>query len=146
MPKIVALVCLSISALATPAAVIGQAVYGNIVGTVVDQSGAGVPNAKVTITDTSRAVSFPVTTNDSGFFTQRFLIVGRYQVRVEAEGFRAYVQTVSVSVDQETSLDIKLQIGAMSEAVEVSAGTPLLKTERSDVATTFSEKDRKSVV
>jgi Carboxypeptidase regulatory-like domain len=115
-------------------------VYGNIVGTVNDESGAALPNAKVTITDMNRAVSFTATTNESGFFTRRFLIVGRYQVRVEAEGFRAYVQDVSVSVDQETTLNVKLQIGELSEAVEVSAGTPLLKTERSDVATTFSEK------
>ena len=93
-----------------------------------------------TITDTSRAVSFTTTTNDSGFFTQRFLIAGRYTVRVEADGFRAYVREVSVSVDQETNLDVKLQVGALSETLEVSAGTPLLKTERSDVAITYSEK------
>ena len=61
-------------------------------------------------------------------------------MRVEAESFRAYLQDVSVSVDQETSLDVKLQLGELSETVEVTAGTPLLKTERSDVATTFSEK------
>ena len=128
MPKVVALICLSLFTLVTPAGVVGQAVYGNIVGTVVDESGAGLPNAKVLITDMSRAVSFPTSTNESGFFTQRFLIVGRYQVRVEAEGFRAYVQDVSVSVDQETSLNVKLQIGELSETVEVSAGTPLLKT------------------
>ena len=140
MRKIVAVVCVSLSTLITPIAAVAQAVYGNIVGTVLDQSGAGLPNAKVTITDTNRAVSFTTTTNESGFFTQRFLIVGRYQVRVEAEGFRAYLQDVSVSVDQETSLNVRLQLGELSETVEVSAGTPLLKTERSDVATTFTEK------
>jgi outer membrane receptor protein involved in Fe transport len=140
MRKAVALVCLSIFTLFIPAPVPGQAVYGNIVGTVVDETGAGLPNAKVIITDTSRAVSFTATTNESGFFTQRFLIAGRYQVRVEAEGFRAHAQDVSVSVDQETNLDVKLQVGQVSETVEVTAGTPLLKTERSDVATTFSEK------
>src|SRR5919112_707094 len=140
MRKAAAVVCLSLVVLLSAVAASGQAVYGNIVGTVVDDSGAGLPNAKVTITDVSRAASFTTTTNDSGFFTQRFLIAGRYQVRVEVEGFRAYVQDVSVSVDQETSLNIKLQVGQVSETVEVSAGTPLLKTERSDVATTFSEK------
>ncbi len=50
------------------------------------------------------------------------------------------MQDVSVSVDQETNLDVKLEVGALSETLEVSAGTPLLKTERSDVATTYSEK------
>ena len=108
--------------LLTPNLAGAQAVYGNIVGTVVDRSGAGLPNAKVLITDVSRAVSFTATTNESGFFTQRFLIAGRYQVRVEASGFSAYVQDVSVSVDQETSLDIKLEVGNVGEVVEISAG------------------------
>jgi outer membrane receptor protein involved in Fe transport len=140
MRKTIALACLCLFGLSTPVSVFGQAVYGNIVGTVVDSSGAGLPGVKVVITDVNRAVTFTTTTNQSGFFTQRFLIAGPYQVRVEAPGFRAYVQDVSVSVDQETSLDITLQVGEVSETVEVSAGTPLLKTERSDVATTFSEK------
>jgi Carboxypeptidase regulatory-like domain/TonB dependent receptor len=140
MRKAVALGCLCSVLLFSPLSASGQAVYGNVVGTVVDPSGAAVPNAKVIISDTSRAVTFSTTTNESGFFTQRFLIAGTYQVRVEASSFRAYVQDVSVSVDQETSLDIKLQVGDLNETVEVTAGTPLLKTERSDVATTFSEK------
>ncbi len=140
MRKAMALGCLCSVLLCLPLSASGQAVYGNVVGTVVDPSGAAVANAKVVISDTSRAITFTTTTNDSGFFTQRFLIAGPYQVRVEAGSFRAHVQEVSVSVDQETSLDIKLQLGDLTETVEVTAGTPLLKTERSDVATTFSEK------
>jgi outer membrane receptor protein involved in Fe transport len=134
------MVCVCVWVLVSSASAPAQAVYGTIVGTVVDDSGAAVPGATVTITDTSRAVNFTTTTNDSGFFTQRFLIVGRYSVRVEVDGFRAYVREASVSVDQETNLDVKLEVGALSETLEVSAGTPLLKTERSDVATTYSEK------
>jgi hypothetical protein len=57
----------------------------------------------------SRAVTFTATTNESGFFTQRSLIVGRYQVRVEAAGFSAYVQEVNASVDQETTVDVRLK-------------------------------------
>jgi outer membrane receptor protein involved in Fe transport len=140
MRKAIVLVYLSSLTLLTPVAASGQAVYGNIVGTVVDPSGAAVQSATVTITDIGRAVSSTTTTNESGFFTQRFLIVGRYQVRVEASGFSTYVQEVSVSVDQETSLNITLQLGQVSETVAVTAATPLLKTERSDVATTFNEK------
>jgi outer membrane receptor protein involved in Fe transport len=118
----------------------GQAVYGNIVGTVLDQSGAAVPNAKVVITDTQRSVSFNTATNNDGNFTQRFLIAGTYKVRVEAVGFKAALQTVSVSVDQESRVDVKLEVGEVSQVVEVSAEAPLLKTERSDVAVMFTEK------
>ena len=126
-------------------AAFGQAVYGNIVGTVTDPSGAAVPNAKVTITDTGRGVAVNATTNESGNFTQRFLIVGRYQVRVEVQGFKTSVQEVNVSVDQETSLEVKLQTGAVSEEVTITAEAPLLKTERADVAVTFSEKSLAAV-
>jgi carboxypeptidase family protein/TonB-dependent receptor-like protein len=131
---------LALFLLLAPAVVRAQAVYGNIVGTVTDQQSAAVPDAKVTITDTQRRVTFTTTTNSSGNFTQRFLIAGTYQVRVEASGFKVTLQTVSVSVDQESRLDVKLEVGEVSQVVEVSAESPLLKTERSDVAVTFSEK------
>ena len=85
MRKARALGCLCLVLLSLPISASGQAVYGNVVGTVVDPSGAAVANAKVIISDTSRAISFTTTTNESGFFTQRFLIAGTYQVRVEAE-------------------------------------------------------------
>ncbi len=124
----------------TPAAVFGQAVYGNIVGTITDSQGSAIANAKVTITDTQRAVNYTTTTNSDGNFTQRFLIAGTYQVRVEMSGFKSTVQTVPVSVDQESRADIKLEVGEISQVVEVTGDAPLLKTERSDVAITFSEK------
>ncbi len=139
MRKAMAVICLALIALLGQR-VFGQAVYGNIVGTVVDPSGAAVPNAKVFITDTQRSVSFNTTSNNDGNFTQRFLIAGTYQVRVEAAGFKAAVQVISVSVDQEARIDVKLQVGEVSQVVEISAEAPLLKTERSDVAVTFSEK------
>ena len=126
MRKAVGWVCLSFLSLSLPLSASAQAVYGTIVGTVLDSSSAGVPNAKVTITDLNRSVTFTTSTNESGFFTQRSLIAGRYQVRIEATGFNAHVQEVSVSVDQETTVDIKLQVGQMSETVEVTGGAPLL--------------------
>ncbi len=132
-------VCLSLLSWAVPSPGLSQAVYGTIVGTVRDASGGALSNTRVVITDPSRAVSFTATTNDSGHFSQRFLLGGRYQIRVESTGFRAHLQDVVVSVDQETLVDIQMQVGDLSETVEVAAGTPLLKTERSDVATTFDD-------
>jgi hypothetical protein len=135
-----ALVFLALFVLLTPAAAFGQAVYGNIVGTVTDPQGSAVAGAKVTITDTQRQVAVATTTNSDGNFTQRALIAGTYQVRVEAAGFKAAVQTVIVSVDQEARADLKLEVGEVSQVVEISAEAPLLKTERADVAVTFNEK------
>ncbi len=140
MREALAFVCLALFLSLTPVVTFGQAVYGNVVGTVTDPSGAAVPNAKVTITDTARAVTFNATTNEDGNFTFRGLIAGNYQVRIEATGFKAALQTVTVSVDQESRADVKLEVGDVSQVVEISAEAPLLKTERADVAVTFNEK------
>lgn len=126
--------------LLAPVTAFGQAVYGNIVGTVTDPQGAAITNAKVVITDTARQTSVTTATNSDGNFTQRGLIAGAYQVRVEANGFKAALQNVTVSVDQETRTELKLEVGDVSQVVEISAEAPLLKTERADVAVTFSEK------
>src|SRR5260370_1255371 len=59
-----------------PTELAGQAVYGSIVGTVTDSSGAAVPKAKVTIADVGKGVNYTTTTNDSGNYSQTHLIAG----------------------------------------------------------------------
>ena len=119
----------------------GQAVFGSIAGSVTDPSAAAVPNAKVTITDVSKAVSYTATTNTAGFYEQGHLIVSVYRVRIEAAGFQAYVQeNVQVNVDAVATVNAALQVGAVTQEVTVTGAVPLLKTERTDVATTFSER------
>ena len=118
-----------------------QAVYGTIVGTVADPSGAAIPKAKVTITDTQRDVTFNAATNESGLFTQRNLIAGTYRIRVEAPGFQTTVlDNVTVSVDQEARVDFALKVGEVTQMLEVSAEASLLRTERSEVSQTYSQK------
>lgn len=118
-----------------------QAVYGTIVGTVLDPAGAAVPGARVVIRNLDRDTATETIANESGNYAQRYLIVGRYQIRVEAPGFKAFVQdNVGVSVDSEQRVDIRLQVGEVTQTLEVTAEASLLKTERTDVATTFDQK------
>jgi hypothetical protein len=125
----------------TPATAFSQAVYGGIAGTVTDSSGAAVTKAKVTITDTGKGVSYNTTTNDSGNYTQTHLIVGVYEVRVEAPGFEAYVQrNVNVEVDTVTQVNASLSLGTVGEVINVTGEAPLLKTERSDVSDIINQK------
>src|ERR1043165_9927438 len=92
------LFCLALAI--APVSGFAQAVYGGISGTVTDQTGAAVPNAKVTITDVGKGVSFTTLTNESGNYSQTHLIAGTYTVRVEASGFEASVtQNVPVQID-----------------------------------------------
>ncbi len=119
----------------------GQAVYGSIVGTVFDSSGGAVPNAKVTVTDMDKNVGYTTSTNQSGNYSETHLMVGRYRVRIEVPGFRTFVdENVIVNVDAAARVDATLVVGAVTQQVTVTAGAPLLKTERADVATTLSEK------
>jgi hypothetical protein len=136
--RVIALFSLALF-LAVPAR--AQAVYGSIVGTVTDSTGASIANAKVTITDLGRDVTQTTTTNDSGNYSQQFLIAGRYRVRVEANGFKTAVQdNVPVSVDSEVRVSFTLEVGQMSQTVEVSSEAGILKTEKSDVAATYTER------
>ena len=119
----------------------GQAVYGSIIGTVTDATGAAVPNAKITITDLGRDVAQLTNSNESGNYTQRFLIAGRYRVRIEAGGFKAFVQdNIPVSVDTEVRVAARLEVGEVTQTMEVTSEAGILKTERSDVASTYSAR------
>lgn len=124
-----------------PAIARGQAVYGSISGTVTDANGAAVPQAKVTILDTGKGITFTTTTNESGNYTQAHLIVGTYEVRVELAGFDTYVQrNVNVSADAVTQVNATLTVGRVGEVVNVTSEGPLLKTERADVSDTITQK------
>lgn len=118
-----------------------QAVYGNLVGTVTDASGAAVPDARVTITDTVRSVTFTTTTNESGNFVQRYLIASTYRVRVERAGFQAWQQdNIVVTVDSDVRVNVQLSVGDVTQVIEVSGEVPLLKTERGEVSQVYSER------
>jgi len=124
-----------------PKTALSQAVYGSIFGTVTDPSGAAVPDAKVTITDIAKGTSDMTTTNATGNYTMTHLIPDSYTVKVEAQGFKTATQgPVVVNADQGAKVDMPLQLGQVTEAVEVTGEAPQLKTDRADVATTFNSR------
>src|SRR4051794_16595610 len=118
-----------------------QAVYGSIGGTVTDPQGAAVTGAKVTVTDLNKGTTQQTTTNESGNYSVSHLIADLYSVKAEAQGFKSTEQkNVPVSVDASARVDLQLQLGATTEAIEVTSEAPQLKTDRADIATTFNEK------
>jgi hypothetical protein len=119
----------------------GQAVYGSILGTVTDPTGAAVNGAKVTVTSQTKNVSADTTTNESGNYSVTHLIPDVYAIRVEGTGFKALqFKDIQVSADASSRVDGQFQVGGTSETVEVTAEAPQLKTDRADVATEFNEK------
>lgn len=118
-----------------------QAVYGSISGTVTDESGAVLPGVTVTLTSLERKTVDTAVTNESGFYSKERLLPGAYEVKAELSGFKtAVVPSVLVQVDTQTPINMKLAVGQLTETVEVSGGSPLLKTDRADVATTFDQR------
>jgi hypothetical protein len=128
-------------ALAFPSRTAAQAVYGSIAGTVTDESGGVLPGVTVTITSIERNTVDSVVTNESGYFTKERMLPGTYSVKAELTGFKAaVVPSVVVSVDTQTPLTMKLAVGQLTESVEVTGGSPLLRTDRADVASSFDRK------
>ena len=115
-----------------------QQVFGSIVGAVTDPSGGALNGAKVTITDTQKGTKFEVETNESGNYTKGQLIPGQYQVTIEASGFQKTVSNpITVQVDAVARFDVAMQVGNVTQEVEVTAAAPLLQADRADVAQTF---------
>src|SRR6202048_1079273 len=124
----------------------GQAVYGSIAGTVTDPQGGGVAGAKVVVTNLTKGTTEEATTNESGNYTVTHLLADTYKVHVEAPGFKSYeITTVRVDVDTTVRADAQLQVGAVTQSVEVTSEIPQLQTEKTDVATIFSTQEIESV-
>ena len=118
---------------------LGQAVYGSIIGTVTDPQGNAVSGAKVTVTSVTKNTSVETTTNESGNFSVIHLIPDTYRVKIEATGFKVNdVASVLVQVDTAARVDAQLQVGAVTQSVEVTGEVPQLKTDRADVSIDFS--------
>ncbi|HLM97948.1 MAG TPA: TonB-dependent receptor [Bryobacteraceae bacterium] len=130
--------CVSMVLFSLSGIAMAQQVFGSIVGAVTDASGAAVNNAKVTITDVQKGTKFEVNTNESGNYTKGQLIPDQYQVTIEAAGFQKAVSNpITVQVDQVARFDLALQVGNVTQEVEVTAAAPLLQSDRADVAQTF---------
>ena len=92
----------------------------------------------MTITDTQKGTISEVTTNESGYYTKGQLIPGQYQVAIEASGFQKTVSNpITVQVDAVARFDVAMQVGNVTQEVDVTASAPLLQSDRADVAQTF---------
>jgi hypothetical protein len=110
--------------------VFAQSTYGSIAGSVTDSSGAAITDAKVTLTNMGTAEKREQSSGADGLFTFVNLFPGQYRVDVEKDGFKHFVRTpIVVEVQQSTRVDAALQVGEVSQIVEVTSQTPLLQTE-----------------
>src|SRR5215467_9699181 len=117
----------------------GQSIItGDAVGTVTDPSGAVIPGATVTLTDMGTNAVQTATTESNGFFRFSLLKPGPYTLAIKQTGFKSVSQKIEVSVGQITTTNLRLDLGATSEVLEVTGAAPLLETENANLATTYS--------
>ena len=91
-----------------------QSATGQLTGTVLDQNGARVPGAAVTVTNRDTALERQVTTDENGNFAVQLLPPGKYRAQVSAQGFNSVtVEEVDVNVTQTATVEIKLEAGAV---------------------------------
>src|SRR4029077_8238488 len=120
---------------------LAQAVFGSIIGTITDPQGGAVVGAKVTVTSVTKSFAYDTTTNESGNYSVTHLIPDTYKIRIEAAGFKATdIPSVQVSADSGSNVDATMQVGAVTQSVEVTGEIPQLKTDRADVDVEFSQK------
>jgi hypothetical protein len=120
---------LLVAALAVVCPARAQQGRGTILGTVTDTSGAVVPGAQVTITNTATNLTSTATTNDEGVYSVPNLLVGTYSVTVTKEGFKKFVRTgILLEVDQKAPINAALEAGAVTEVLEVTGSGPLVDT------------------
>jgi hypothetical protein len=113
---------------------LAQAGRGTVSGLVTDPAGAVVPGAKVVLLNQATGVSQHTVTSSAGLYTFISLNPGVYQVTASQKGFKNVAQDkVTVTVDQVTQVNIALQIGAISETVEVTQGVELVEPSNSTV-------------
>jgi hypothetical protein len=120
-----------------------QVLYGSVVGTVTDQSDAVIPDAVVALTNKQTGLARQVLTDAGGRYSLVNVLPGIYDLKVSAKGFRTHAQIdVTVSPDTVGRIDVKMEVGQVTEQVTVEATAAVLQTDKAD---THAEIETKAI-
>ena len=118
----------------------GAQTLGTITGDVKDSSGALIPGATVTATNTGTNAARESVSNDSGAYSFPALPPGPYVVKAELQGFRTVTQAVQLQIEATVRVNFTMEIGTLSEATEVTGVAPLITTENATVGTVIENR------
>ncbi len=128
-------------ALAGATSALAQGIDGSLRGELKDPQGALVVGAKVTIQNERTGETRETKTNETGTFFVPNLLIGTYSVTIEVSGFKKFVRRgVDIKANQVSEVGITLEIGAVAEVVEVTAGAELVQTSTSQLSSSFEER------
>jgi Carboxypeptidase regulatory-like domain len=130
-----------VAALFTSSASLMASPVGSIAGLVRDSSGGLIQGVKLTLTSSATNAHLTTTTNTSGEFQFPQLAPASYSLVAESTGFkRATVASVLVQVDQVTHVDLTLEVGSVSDSVQVEAAAPLLENDKSTISSVIDTR------
>src|SRR6266850_5877527 len=113
----------------------------NHLGSVVDSSGAAIADAQVTLTNLGTSEKRTQSTGSDGLYSFVNLNPGRYKIEAEKTGFKHFTRPeVVVEVNQSARIDVTLQVGDVTQVVEVTGDTPLLQTETSSLGQVVEQR------
>src|SRR5437773_6110791 len=140
--RLLLLVLVLVASCAAPSPLAAQVLYGSLVGNVTDETGAAVPGATVTIKHLETGASREAVTDATGAYRFPTLQSGTYTITVTLTGFRTFSRSeVALTLNNVTRVDAALQVGELSEMVNVTASSPLLQTERAEVGAELKEHE-----
>jgi hypothetical protein len=118
-----------------------QTVSTQILGLVTDQTGAAIPGAAITLRRTATGDVRTTVTNETGNYVFPLLEIGEYEVTCSASGFKTEVRRgIGLQLQQKARIDFSMQVGQQVETVEVTATTPLLRTEDATLGAVVEHK------
>ena len=118
----------------------GQTATGQVHGSAVDPSGAAVPDADVVLANSGTGIESSLQSDERGFFVFRNLQPGLYTLQVESAGFKtAAVAEFPIEVNQTVTKVVTLEIGAVTETVEVVAGAEMVQQSSAELGEVISE-------
>ena len=128
------------------ASLAAQAVTGTILGTVTDNTGAVIPGATITLTNSGTGFTRTVVSDSTGEYTAPSLPTGKYQVNAELSGFKTVtLPDVPLGVDQHLRINVRLEIGTVSETITITGQSPLVQISSSELGTTVAEQEIKTL-
>jgi hypothetical protein len=130
-----------VAALLCRGAIFAQTFTGSITGTITDPADAAVPQAQIELVNTNTGEMRKATTNDAGRFTFSQLLPAPYSIKITAPGFRTYVRSgFQLTTNQAAEFAVRLEVGSVTEAIEVTGAPPLLDTQTANQSVTLNDR------
>jgi hypothetical protein len=132
--KLSARLAVAVLALSSSMSLWGQTSLATITGSISDAQGAGIPAVKITVTNVATNLSFSRESSQDGTYVIPQLPIGPYTLEATAPGFKSFQQSgINLEVNQRLRVDIRMEIGNVSESIQVTAEIPRIQTEDSSL-------------